>query len=55
MEEAISLAFKHEVTVYDAYFLALAKKEGKPFITADYRFMGRVKGFREIIRLSDFS
>jgi len=55
MGEAISLAFKHNITVYDAYFLALAKKEGKPFITADYRFMGRVKGFREIIKLSDFS
>ena len=53
MEEAISLAFKHGVTVYDAYFLALSMKEGKPFVTADYRFMGRVKGFREIIRLSD--
>jgi predicted nucleic acid-binding protein len=55
MGEAISLAFKHNITVYDAYFLALAKKEGKPFITADHRFMGRVKGFREIIKLSDFS
>jgi predicted nucleic acid-binding protein len=53
MREAISLAFKHDVTVYDAYFLALSKREGKPFITADYRFMGRVKGFREIIKLSD--
>jgi hypothetical protein len=27
--------------------------KGKPFITADHRFMGRVKGFREIIKLSD--
>ena len=26
MEEAISLAFKHNVTVYDAYFLALSKR-----------------------------
>ena len=55
MREAISLAFKYDVTVYEAYFLALSKKEGKPFITADYRFLGRVKGFREIIKLSDFS
>jgi predicted nucleic acid-binding protein len=54
MKEAISFAFKHDVTVYDAYFLALSKKEDKPFITADYRFMGRIKGFREIIKLSDF-
>ena len=53
MKEAISLAFKHDVKVYDAYFLALSTKEGKSFVTADYRFMGRVKGFREIIRLSD--
>lgn len=55
MREAISLAFKYQVAVYDAYFLALAKKEAKPFITADYRFMGRVKGFREIIKLADIS
>ncbi|MCX5914889.1 MAG: type II toxin-antitoxin system VapC family toxin [Deltaproteobacteria bacterium] len=55
MGEAISLAFKYKLTVYDAYFLALSKKEGKPFITADYRFTGRVKGFREIIKLSDIS
>ena len=55
MGEAISLAFKHNLTGYDAYFLALAKKEGKPFITADYRFMRRVKGFREIIKLSEYA
>ena len=55
MADAISLAFKHNLTAYDAYFLALSKKEGKPFITADYRFVGRVKGFRGIIKLSDIS
>lgn len=55
MGEAISLAFKHKLTIYDSYFLALSKKEGKPFITADYRFTGRVKGFREIMKLSDIS
>jgi len=55
MGETISLAFKHNVTAYDAYFLALSKKESRPFITADYRFMERVKGFRGIIRLSDIS
>ncbi len=55
MGEAISLAFKHNLTVYDAYFLALSRKESKPFITADYRFIGRLKGFRGIIKLSDIS
>jgi predicted nucleic acid-binding protein len=53
--DAISLAFKYNLTAYDAYFLALSRKEGKPFITADYRFIGRLKGFRGIIRLSDIS
>jgi predicted nucleic acid-binding protein len=55
MSDAISLAFRHNLTAYDAYFLALSKKEGKPFIMADYRFLGRVKGFRGIIKLSDIS
>jgi predicted nucleic acid-binding protein len=55
MAEAISLAFKYDLAVYDAYFLALSKNEGKPFITADYRFVERLKGFREIIKLRDIS
>ncbi len=55
MGNAITLAFKHNLTVYDAYFLALSKKEGRPLITADYRLIRRVKGFHEIIRLSDIS
>jgi len=55
MADAISLAFTHHLTVYDAYFVALARKERKPFITADYRLMDRVKGFRGIIKLSDIS
>jgi len=53
MGDALSLACKHHLTVYDAYFLALSKKEGKPFITADYKLAGKVKGFRGIIKLSD--
>ncbi len=55
MADAISHAFTYNLAVYDAYFLALARKEGKPFITADYRFMDRVKGYRGIIKLSDIS
>ena len=41
--EAISLAFRYNLAVYDAYFLALSKNEGKPFITADYRFVERLE------------
>jgi predicted nucleic acid-binding protein len=53
MGDAIYIAFKYNITAYDAYFVALSKTEGKPFITADYKFVGRVKEFKEIVKLSD--
>jgi len=50
---AIDIAFRFNVTVYDACFMALSQIEKMPFLTADYKFIERVKGFKEIIRLSD--
>lgn len=50
---AIEIAFKCNVTVYDAYFLALSQLESKPFITADYKFTGRIKGFKDIVNLTE--
>jgi predicted nucleic acid-binding protein len=55
MAEAISIAFKYGVTVYDAYFLALSRIERKPLIIADYRFAEKVKASKEILRLSDLA
>lgn len=52
MADAISIAFRYGVTVYDAYFLALARTERKPLIIADYKFVERVKTSKEIMRLS---
>jgi predicted nucleic acid-binding protein len=54
MEEAIALAFKYHITVYDAYFLGLSRAEGKPLITADYKFFEKMKGYKSIIKLSEF-
>lgn len=51
--QAIDIAFRFNVTVYDAYFMALSCIEKKPLITADYQFAKRVKGFKRIIRLSE--
>lgn len=34
------------ITVYDAYFMALSQVEKKMLLTADCKFMERVKGFR---------
>jgi predicted nucleic acid-binding protein len=50
---AIDIAFRFRVTVYDAYFMALAQLEKNPFITADYKFLERVKGFKDVIKLSE--
>lgn len=50
---AIDIAYKFNVTVYDAYFLALAQTEKNPFVTADYKFRERVKGFENIVKLSE--
>lgn len=52
MADAISIAFRYGVTVYDAYFLALARTERRPLIIADYKFVERVKASKEIMRLS---
>ena len=51
--EAINLAFKYNSTVYDTYYLALSIREGKPLITADYKFTEKLKGLKRIIKLSE--
>lgn len=50
---AIDIAFTCNVTVYDAYFLALSQLERKPFVTADYKFARRIKGFKDIVHLTE--
>lgn len=52
---AVKLAYSWNITVYDACFLALAQKEKKTLITADYKFYERTKGAKYIVRLSDFA
>ena len=51
MEQATTIAFKYNIKIYDAYFLALSRKEEKPFITADYKFAEKMKGVKGILRL----
>jgi predicted nucleic acid-binding protein len=51
MEQAIDLAGRFDVTVYDAYFLALAESEKINLVTADYKFFDKVKDVSSVIRL----
>jgi predicted nucleic acid-binding protein len=53
MQDAINIAFKYNITIYDAYFIALSRVEGKPLITADYKLTERVKTIKGIIKLLD--
>jgi|SRR3989344_276729 len=39
---AIELAYKFDITIYDAYFIALAKELKFTFITADEKLYGKV-------------
>lgn len=54
LERSIDMAFKFNITVFDAYFLSLAQSEGKPLITADNKMAGRMKGSKYLMRLSEF-
>ena len=44
INSAVTLAFEHEITVYDAFYVALAKETELTFITADGRLCERVRG-----------
>lgn len=41
---AVTLAFEHEITAYDASYVALAKETELTFITADGMLCERVRG-----------
>ena len=43
VESAVSIAFEYNITVYDAYFIALAKELGFKFITADENLYNKIK------------
>lgn len=51
--QAIDMAFRFDATVYDSYFMAISQIEETPFITADYKFAKQMKGFKNLVRLSE--
>jgi len=52
LERAVDLAFARGITVYDACFLALAEAEGGTLVTADDKFLARLKGSKHAVGLS---
>lgn len=55
LERAVDLALGRDITVYDACFLALAEAEGATLITADAKFLARIKGSKRAVGLSRLS
>lgn len=43
MKIAIDIAYEHDMTIYDAYFIALAKELGFIFVTSDEKLYNKIK------------
>ena len=54
LESAISIAFEYNTTLYDAYFIALAKELGFIFVTSDDNFHKKIKELEFARLLKDF-
>lgn len=53
IKEAIKLAYKKNITIYDASYLALAQKHQAFLVTADIKFYEKVKELPHVIILQD--
>ena len=53
LRQAAELAFRFNVTVYDAAFLALANLSGFNLLSADEKLIARAAGFPRIFRLGE--
>ena len=51
LTRAVELAFAHDVTIYDAAFIALAEELRSDFITADERLARRISGVDSVYTL----
>lgn len=54
MEEAIRLANKYDITVYDSTYISFAKNFGCNMITADRKLLQRIKPLPNILSLDEY-
>ncbi|MFA5867465.1 MAG: type II toxin-antitoxin system VapC family toxin [Actinomycetota bacterium] len=52
---AIENAVEYEISIYDAYFVALADLEGMTLVTADEKLVAKVSGRSAVIALQDLA
>ena len=54
IERAVGLSWTHNLSIYDAAYVALAESLEAPFVTADTKLANRLRGHRLVVRLADF-
>jgi predicted nucleic acid-binding protein len=52
---AIENAYEYGLSLYDAYFVALADLEGMRLVTADRQLVDKVQGHSDVITLGDYT
>ena len=53
LQRAVELAYKHDLAVYDTFFVALAEENQAVFITADQKAARRLKELPHVRSLTD--
>jgi predicted nucleic acid-binding protein len=55
VEDALAIAFIHNITAYDAVYVALAARQGIPLLTADARLGQQLQGSaHELLSIQDY-
>jgi len=52
-ESAIELAFSHNITIYDAAYIAVSRKLHIPLLTADYKLLDKIKELPLVMPLKE--
>ncbi len=52
-ESAIELAFSHDITIYDAAYIAVSQKLHIPLLTADYKLLDKIKDLPLVVPLKE--
>lgn len=53
VKSSVDIAFKHNITVYDAYYVALANEIGFTLVTADSKLHQKIKNMKFIRHISE--
>ncbi len=54
IKSSITMAFKYKITIYDAFYAALANEIGFTFITADSKLYQKIKDLEFVKHISGF-